>query len=99
MIKLCIYFHSTKSENTPLIPKTAFKRGVVTMPTNHIHGIRASDAENVYFGASQGNLMTAIKTCLKNNGINFLKASKETEFKKFVKLKEEQPFFDEKMEM
>jgi len=92
-IKLTIYFH-TGDGKIRLPQKTAFKAGVVTMPTNHTHGIRASDIGNHYFGDSQGSVMDAIKSCLKKANINLLERDRAGDYKKFIKMKEEGKFFD-----
>ena len=93
-IKLSIYFH-TSDGGVRLPPKTAFKGGVVIMPTNHKHGIRASEAGRSFFGDSQGSLLNAIQDCLKKNSIKLVEQGKAGEYKKFLKMKEEGKFFDE----
>jgi len=93
-IKLCIYFH-TGDGGLHLPPKTAFKGGAVIMPTNHKHGIRASEAGRSFFGDSQGSLIDAIQDCLRKNGIKLVDQGKIGEYKKFLKMKEEGKFFDE----
>lgn len=93
-IKVCIYFH-TKAGDTRLPSKTALKEGTVIMPTNHKHGIRASEVGRVFFGQSQGTLIDAIKDCLRRNNIKLVDREKASEYKKFLKMKEEGKFFDE----
>jgi hypothetical protein len=93
-IKLVVYFH-TGDGKLHLPQKTAFKAGVVTMPTNHKQGIRASEIGNHYFGDSQGSVMSAIKSCLKKAEVNLIEKDKVTEYKRFLKMKDEGKFFDE----
>lgn len=96
MIKLCIYFH-TKQGDFQLPQKMAFERGGVTMPTNHKHGIRASDSIPIYFGKGQNTLMEAIKKCLKAYGVKLVREDKVNEFKQFLKTKGEEEFVDKEM--
>lgn len=97
-IKLCIYFH-TGDGKLRLPQKTAFKAGVVTMPTNHKQGIRASEVGNFYFGDSQGSVTDAIKKCLKEAGIKIVDKEKVGEYKKFLKMQQEGKFFDEELDI
>ena len=98
MIKLCIYFH-TKQGELELPPKMAFERGVVSMPTNHKHGIRASDSERVYFSKTQNSLMEAVKKCLGNHGVKLVKDEKIKDFKKFLEMKKNQDFFNVELDI
>ncbi|MDP2666432.1 MAG: hypothetical protein Q8P05_02950 [Candidatus Diapherotrites archaeon] len=99
-IKLSVYFH-TSGAGVELRPKTAFKSGWVQMPTNHKHGIRASDVKPIYFGSgfSQGNLLDAIKACLKANKINFIDSGKVKDYKKFLEMQKKEEFFDNNGEL
>ena len=93
-IKVSVYFH-TSGYGIKLHPKVAFKEGWVSMPTNHKHGIRASDVKPIYFGKAQGPLNEAIKKCLKANKIKFIEQGKETEYKKYQQMQEKKDFYDE----
>lgn len=98
-IKLCIYFH-TSGNGITLEPKVAEEEGWVSMPTNHRHGIRASAVGPVYFdGRSQGDLMKAIRECLKANGIKFIKPDKLTEYRKYQEAKNRRDLFDENLNL
>lgn len=92
-IKMTIYFH-TSDGKIRLPQKIAFKAGMVTMPTNHKQGIRASEVGNYYFGSSQGTVMEAIKRCLEKSGIKLVERDKAGDYKKFLKMQEEGKFFD-----
>jgi len=93
-IKLCVYFH-TSGSGFELQPKVAFKEGWVSMPTNHTHGIRASDVKPIYFGSTQGPLIDAITKCLKENKIKLINSEKQKEYKQYLKMKkEEENFYD-----
>jgi hypothetical protein len=96
MIKLCIYFH-TSGGGIALTPKVAFKSGMVIMPTNHKHGIRASTVGRIPFGQSQLTLNEAIVECLKQNGVKFLPEEKKTEYKKFQQMNSEGFYEDLKL--
>lgn len=97
-IKLCIYFH-TSGGGIVLESKVAFKDGWVSMPTNHKHGIRASDVEPIYFGKSQLSLNDAIIKCLKENKIKFVDYGKETEYRKFQETKLNEDFYDKDLKL
>ncbi len=97
-IKLCVYFH-TSGAGIELEPKVAFNEGWVSMPTNHKHGIRASDVKPIYFGTTQGPLSEAIKKCLKENKINFIEHGKEAEYRKFQKAKKGGEFYDKDLKL
>ncbi len=93
-IKLCIYFY-TAGAGVRLPKKTAFKAGWVSMPTNHLQGIRASDAQRVPFRQRQRTLMEAIQETLKAHKINLVEEEKAGEYRKFLKSKkQEEEFFD-----
>jgi len=98
MIKLCIYFH-TKQGDFQLPPKMAFPRGKISMPTNHKHGIRASDVNDVYFSKSQNNLMGAIKECLKKQRVKIIQEDKIKDFKKFLQMQQNEEFFNKEMDL
>jgi len=97
-IKLCVYFH-TSGGGIKLEPKVAFKAGWVAMPTNHKHGIRASDVKPIYFGKTQGSLLEAIIKCLKENKIKLIEFGKEGEYKKYQKLKWQEGFYDREIKI
>ena len=93
-IRMIIYFE-TGGKELKFIPKVAFKKGTVYMPTNHRHGIRASKDKRSFFGKSQNNLLGAIKECLAKNDIKLIDISKEKEAIKYMKLHQNQNFLDE----
>lgn len=98
-IKLCVYFH-TSGSGIKLEPKVAFEEGWVSMPTNHTHGIRASAVKPIYFdGRVQGDLLSAIKKCLKENGVRFIKYEKQTEYRKYQETKSREDFYDPDMKL
>lgn len=97
-IKLSVYFH-TSGSGIKLEPKIAMKTGWVAMPTNHKHGIRASDVKPIYFGGSQGGLDEAIKKCLKDNKIRFIELGKEGEYRKFQETKSKEEFYDKELKL
>lgn len=92
MIKVCIYFHTTLNGLT-LPPKTVFPRGKVIMPTNPKHGIRASTANDIYFGKSQHSLINAINECLDKQGIKIVNEDKIGDLKKFLEMQESSTLF------
>ena len=94
MIKLCIYFH-TSGGGIKLEPKVAFESGIVVMPTNHKHGIRASEVGRIPFGQSQLTLNEAIIECLKKNKIKFLPENKKAEYKKIQQMNFGEGFFED----
>jgi hypothetical protein len=95
-IKLSVYFH-TSGSGIKLEQKVAMKTGWVSMPTNHKHGIRASDVEPIYFGGSQGTLENAIKKCLKENKIKFIE--NESGYRKYQEIKEKEDFYDKELKL
>lgn len=98
-IKLCIYFH-TSDHGIKFEPKVALNRGTVVMPTNHKHGIRASDAGEIHFdNRTQGTLTEAIRKCLQANGIRFIDDSKRAEYRKYQKAKETGEFYTKEIKI
>lgn len=90
-IKLCVYFH-TSGAGATLEPRVAFKAGWVSMPTNHRHGIKASNVKPIYFGRSQIPLNEAIIKCLKENGIRFVEDGKKLNTASFRKPRKRKTF-------